>query len=267
MRIGQLHERLVPDAGAEAEETGGREVGGGDEDAWAEGGRHGDAAGLIENRGGDDEPALAQGEGVASSGAEGREQARVHQHPAPFLQLAPRAGGVGPDLPVERIPRLDSGHLDQPDALGAGHVGHAGEAGDLGLPAGPESPGGVGGHERVEQRLDARGELPAAGDRQVGAEQRLGLPGHGSPKVRRERVHGDEGGDSGGDGAGKQQETAARSSGFAPCHPPDEWVHQAAVRSARRGKASITRRCDPRRSDRRRGGWCAGRGSRCRGRA
>ncbi len=187
-RVRQLDEELVFDPGAELEQLGGGEVDGGDEDPGPERRGHPDIAGDVAGGGVDDETPLAEGQGIADPGVEGGEQGRIDHGFATASEGRPPTGGLRDDRTVERVARLDGLDLNQSDSLGPSHVRHAGKTRDpRGLAA---AAGGVARDQGVDQPLDPFRERLPSPDREVGAEEGLGLGADRGPEVFGEPVDG-----------------------------------------------------------------------------
>jgi hypothetical protein len=205
-RLGRLsgrkpHERFVLGARSETEQMGGGEVPRGDVDPRAERGADPDVPGGAHHAAADDEARLAEHERVTHAGIQRRQERGLHHHAAALLQPGPCIRGIGADLAVEGVARLDGGHLHEPGAAGARHVRHRGEAGEPRDAAASPS-------QRVEHRLGRPGKRLAGREGEIGAEQRPRLAADGVAQVVGERTDRHERGHADGHRGGEQQQPA-----------------------------------------------------------
>ena len=238
---GQPHERLVLGAGTESQQARPGQVPRGDVDARPERRADPDVARRTHDRAADHEAALAERERVAQPGVECREERRIDHHPVSLRQLAPRGGGLGADLAVERVAALDGGDLHQPGTARPRHISHPGEAREPGDRAAPRD-------ERVEDRLRGLGQRAARRQREVGAEKGPGLAPDRIAQVVGEAADGHERGHADRDRGREQEQPPWRRADLPRRHAEHEGDGR---------QAGLTRRCR-RRWRRQPGGWCAG---------
>ncbi len=194
--IGELDEHLVLRPRPELQQVGGRKIGGGNEDPRADRGGHPDVARDVADRGVDDEPGLAEGQGVADHGPEGGKQGWIDHGASADRDRAPAPRGRGHDIAVVRIAGLEGPDLDQANPGGPGHIGHSGKTGD---PSG--GPPGAGGRvsldQGIDEPLDLIGKGLAARNRDIRAEQGFGLGTDRGAEIVGEPVDGHQGRDAG----------------------------------------------------------------------
>ncbi len=110
----ELEQRAVLGPAAEQQQRRLIEVLSWNEDAWPDRGRDADVARHAQQRSGDGEARKPEGDRVSDVRVERHEQRGIDKGKAPFVEMAPRAGRLRENLPVERIPGRYRFHLCEP---------------------------------------------------------------------------------------------------------------------------------------------------------